>query len=163
MNIKLITALGNNQTQYFKTRHNVGFWWIDELVQKHNLTWKTSDHAKGQITKFSHQEQTVILFKPGRLMNINGQPIANCAKYFKIPEQEILLVYDDLDLNPGIIKLKKSEGHGGHNGVRDLQQHINIKEILRLKIGIGRPQNKEDVSRYVLQKPSENEIEISNS
>ena len=155
MNIRLITALGNNDPKYFKTRHNVGFWWIDQLAHQHNLVWQKSDHGTGSITKLIHDGKTIILFKPGLLMNINGQPIAQCAHYFKIPSNQILLIYDDLDLNVGIMKLKHSEGHGGHNGVRNLQQHINIKEILRLKIGIGKPTTKEQTSDYVLQKPNE--------
>lgn len=160
MNIRLITALGNNDPKYFKTRHNVGFWWIDQLAHQNNLDWQKSDHGTGSITKLMHEGKTIILFKPGLLMNINGQPIAKCAHYFKIPSNQILLIYDDLDLNVGIIKLKQSEGHGGHNGVRDLQQLINIKEILRLKIGIGKPKSKDQTSNYVLQKPSKSDEDI---
>ena len=95
-------------------------------------------------------------------MNINGQPITQCAHYFKIPSNQILLAYDDLDLNVGIMKLKHSEGHGGHNGVRDLQRLMNIKEILRLKIGIGRPKTKDQTSSYVLQKPCQSEEDTLN-
>ena len=155
MTIKLIAALGNNEEQYRHTRHNVGFEWIDQLAEKYNASWQKSPHGKGTTSKITLESNSISLFKPGLLMNINGRPIADFARYFKIEPSEILLVYDDLDLKTGIIKCRKSEGHGGHNGVRDLGHHLDIKQILRLKIGIDRPTDKSKTSQYVLQKPNE--------
>lgn len=155
MAIKLITALGNNEEKYFHTRHNIGFRWLDQLAEMQNLTWQKSSHGKGMVGKINCNNQSaILLFKPGLLMNINGKPIADCARYFTIKSEEILLVYDDLDLEAGIIKCRRSVGHGGHNGVRDLANHIDISQTIRLKIGIGRPDSKLNTSQYVLQKPS---------
>lgn len=155
MNIKLIAALGNNDQRYAHTRHNIGFDWIDHLASTYQLTWQT--HSQGVVTKLRNADGTIVLFKPNKLMNINGQPIAQCMNFFKITAKETMLVYDDLDLAPGIIKVKKSLGHGGHNGVRSCQVYMDIEQLLRLKIGIGKPLHKSATSSYVLQKPSESE------
>lgn len=163
MNIQLIAALGNNDQKYDHTRHNIGFKWINQLANRNQLTWQKASFSTGQITKMTDASQnSIILFKPGLLMNINGEPIAKCAKYYKIPPENILLVYDDLDLGTGIVKLKKSSGHGGHNGIRDLQRYLDISRIVRLKIGINKPEYKDMTSRYVLQQPSANEAELLN-
>ena len=153
MKIKLIAALGNNDMRYEHTRHNIGFYWINELADAHNINWKHSTHGEGSITKLHKEAEAILLVKPGRLMNINGQPISECMNYYKISPEELLLVYDDLDLPAGTIKLKKSTGHGGHNGVRNLQNYIDITAIHRLKIGIGKPEKKSQTSNYVLQRP----------
>ena len=158
MDIHLIAALGNNESKYDNTRHNIGFKWINQLANKNHLTWQKASFSKGIVTKIVGSDQkSIILFKPGRLMNINGESIAKCAQYYKISPENILLVYDDLDLDTGIIKLKKSSGHGGHNGIRDLQRYMDISRIMRLKIGIDKPQHKSMTSHYVLQQPSANE------
>jgi len=155
MNLKLIAALGNNDQRYAHTRHNIGFDWIDLLADKHQLQWQSQ--GQGVASKLRWKTQTIILFKPGKLMNINGLPIAQCMQYFKIQPEETMLVYDDLDLDTGIIKLKKSSGHGGHNGIRSCQAHFDITQTLRLKIGIGKPLHKAATSSYVLQKPQADE------
>lgn len=154
MSILFIAALGNNEPQYEKTRHNIGFDWLNQFADKHHVSWQRCSHAQGQIGKLSWKGHNVILFRPGLLMNINGRPIAQCLHYFKIKTEQALLVYDDLDLPPGTIKLKKSTGHGGHNGVRDLHSHINIQNLWRLKIGIGKPTHKSMTSSYVLHRAS---------
>lgn len=159
MSITFITALGNNEVQYRQTRHNIGFYWIDQLAAQHHVSWQRCSHAQGQIGKLIWQGRTVILFKPGLLMNINGRPIAQCLRYFKIPTEQCLLVYDDLDLAPGTIKLKKSVSHGGHNGVRDLLQYLDIQSLWRLKIGIGKPAHRSMTASYVLNRASPTEAE----
>ncbi len=159
--IKLITALGNNETRYNNTRHNVGFFWLDSLCAKLQLNWHKSHHGNGSIAKWQHNNESIVLFKPGLLMNINGKPIIECAKYHHIDPQQILIVYDELDLAVGQIKLKTDGGHGGHNGVRDFIQHGNQNHFYRLRIGIGRPQY-EEVSHYVLGKiPNEDKSIIN--
>lgn len=164
MKIKLIAALGNNDIRYENTRHNVGFHWIDQLAEEYNLNWRHSTHGEGAQTKLQIKADSTLLFKPGRLMNINGQPISECMNYYKIKPEELLLIYDDLDLPVGTIKLKKSTGHGGHNGVRNLQNYIDITVIRRLKIGIGKPEKKSQTSHYVLQRlPEEEQALITQS
>ena len=120
MSIKLIAALGNQEPAYTNTRHNVGFAWINQLALAHRGTWQPNKNKEGLVCRLQHNAETVILFKPGKLMNINGKPLPECAQYYKIAPAEMLLCYDDLDLEVGTIKLKQSTGHGGHNGVRNL-------------------------------------------
>ncbi len=157
--IKLICALGNNDKRYHNTRHNIGFSWIDKLCVKWGLNWHKSQHGSGFITKWHHEDSPIVLFKPGLLMNINGQPIAQCAQYHHINPENILVVYDELDLKVGQIKLKTEGGHGGHNGIRNLIQHTKQNRFYRLRIGIGRPEF-EEVGHYVLGKipPAEHAI-----
>ena len=156
--IKLITGLGNYEEKYFNTRHNVGFMWLDHLAESHALTWHKNQHGTGLITKWTHQNEKIILFKPGLLMNINGGPIQQCAHYHRIEPENILVVYDELDLTVGQIKLKQNGGHNGHNGVRDIQHHLQNKNFYKLRIGIDRP-SRESVSNYVLGKPNATDTE----
>lgn len=154
MSIKLIAALGNHKPYYNNTRHNAGFTWINQLASTNACPWQPNKNKEGFISKLQYAEKSIILFRPGELMNINGQPIAKCLHYYKVPPKEMLLCYDDLDLAVGTIKFKKSTGHGGHNGVKNLSQYLDISAIHRLKIGIGRPVEKSQISRYVLEQPS---------
>lgn len=155
MKIKLITGLGNNQALYNKTRHNLGFKWIDQLAEKEGLNWKKHQHTQGYIAKWQHSSGTIYLFKPGLFMNTNGAPIASCARYHKITTPEILVVYDELDFPPGVIKLRENGSHGGHNGIKDIIQHTKENNFLKLRIGIGKPSTKSQTGNYVLQKPNE--------
>ena len=155
--IKLITGLGNNEPRYQHTRHNIGFMWLDALCEHLQLTWQRSQHGNGSIAKWHIDGHTIILFKPGRLMNINGGPIIQCAQYHHIEPQHMLLAYDELDLHVGQVKLKTEGGHGGHNGVRDVLQHAKTANFYRLRFGIGRPYH-EEVSHYVLGKIPSDEL-----
>ncbi|MEC8063387.1 MAG: aminoacyl-tRNA hydrolase [Pseudomonadota bacterium] len=154
MHIQFITGLGNFSAHYEKTRHNVGFTFLDQLVVKLNLSWKKHSTACGQYCIWQHQKGRILIFKPNKLMNINGGPIAQCLQYHKIAPQHALVAYDDLSFPAGTVKLKSKGGHAGHNGVRDILNHLDDQHFYRLRFGIGRPIDKDRVSDYVLSQPS---------
>ncbi len=155
-NIRMIVGLGNPGNEYEKTRHNAGFWFIDRLISQHNLTLKSETKFLGDIAKFNSPFGSVWLLKPTTFMNRSGQSIARLAHFYKINPEQILLVHDELDLPPGSVKLKKSGGHGGHNGLRDMIAQLG-KNFYRLRLGIGHPGSKEQVVGFVLGKTPKSE------
>ena len=163
MAISLIIGLGNPGDKYSKTRHNAGFWFIDELARRYDASFKAESKFSGDVAKANIEGQPVWLLKPSTFMNRSGLAAHQISSFYKIPVGEILVAYDELDLPPGIVRLKKSGGHGGHNGLRDLHAQIS-KEYIRLRFGIGHPGDRNKVADYVLSRPNQNdEIEISNA
>jgi len=161
--IRLIIGLGNPGDKYSKTRHNAGFWFIDALTQKYSASFKTESKFSGEIAKASIAGQAVWLLKPSTFMNRSGLAAHQLSSFYKIKPEEILVAYDELDLPPGTVRFKKSGGHGGHNGLRDLHAQIS-NEYLRLRFGIGHPGDRNKVADYVLSRPSQgDEIEINNA
>jgi len=154
--IQLIAGLGNPGNEYKTTRHNAGFWFIDQLVSQYNLTLKTETRFSGDIAKFNTADGNVWLLKPNTFMNHSGQAIDRLARFYKIQTENILVVHDELDLSPGIVKLKQGGGHGGHNGLRDSIAQLG-KNFYRLRLGIGHPGNKEQVVGFVLGKTPQSE------
>lgn len=153
--IALIVGLGNPGTEYEATRHNAGFWFVDELAASAGASWSSDSKFSGDVAKASLHGETVWLLKPMTYMNRSGQAIAALARYYKIAPEAILVAHDELDFEPGVVKLKQGGGHAGHNGLRDTIAHLGTKEFLRLRIGIGHPGNARDVSDYVLSRPSQ--------
>ena len=151
--IRLIVGLGNPGADYHSTRHNAGFWLIDELAREHSISLRNETRFHGEVGKIYRAGKDVHLLKPSTFMNRSGQAVAALSKYFKITPEQILVAHDELDLQPGDIRLKKSGGHGGHNGLRDIINHIG-KDFLRLRIGIGHPGERNQVVNYVLKAPS---------
>ena len=162
-NIQLIAGLGNPGSEYEKTRHNVGFWFIDQMVSKHNLTLKNESKFLGEVAKLSTSSGNIWLIKPMTFMNRSGQSIAKLAQFYKIKPEQILVVHDELDLSPGVVKLKKGGGHGGHNGLRDSIAQLGSKDFYRLRLGIGHPGSKEQVVGFVLGKTPESEKDLIES
>tara|TARA_A100001015_G_scaffold290169_1_gene362857 strand:- start:2020 stop:2589 length:570 start_codon:yes stop_codon:yes gene_type:complete len=156
----MITGLGNNERQYDHTLHNVGFQYLDSLAANQQLTWKKHNAATGDYCVWQHPLGRIILFKPGRLMNINGGPIIHCLRYHKIPLDQMVVAYDDLSFPIGTVKLKEKGGHAGHNGMRDILDHSQDDSFYRLRFGIGRPPSTHNVSAYVLSRPSEENTKI---
>ncbi len=164
--IKLIIGLGNPGPEYEKTRHNAGFWFIDALHEKYGALSPFSVNSKlnSQIAKITINNIPVLLLKPTTYMNESGNAINLVAKYYKIDPQNILVAHDELDLPVGDIRLKISGGHGGHNGLRSISQFLGTENYNRLRIGIGHPGNKNQVTNYVLKKTSEDDfIAINNA
>jgi PTH1 family peptidyl-tRNA hydrolase len=155
--IKLIVGLGNPGSDYDKTRHNAGFWLVDELTKQNSVHLKPELKFHGSSGKTQIVSQDVWLLKPSTYMNNSGQAVNSIARYYKIDVEEILVVHDELDLQPGTVRLKKGGGHGGHNGLRDIISHLGSKEFYRLRLGIGHPGNARDVSDYVLKTPSKSD------
>ena len=156
--IRLIVGLGNPGANYHSTRHNAGYWLADELAREHAISLKNETRFHGEVGKFNTAGKDIHLLKPTTFMNRSGQSVAALAKYFKIAPEQILVMHDELDLEPGDNRLKKSGGHGGHNGLRDIINHIG-KEFFRLRIGIGHPGDRNQVVNYVLKSPSRQDLD----
>lgn len=144
----LFIGLGNPGTEYAKNRHNVGFMCLDEIRTSYGFPPEKAKFS-GLLTEGAIDQQKVYLFKPLAYMNRSGRPTAEAARFFKIPPEHIIVFHDDLDLPPGEVRVKQGGGHGGHNGLRDLDAHLG-KSYWRVRIGIGRPDHKDQVSPYVL-------------
>lgn len=157
--IKLIVGLGNPGRQYEKTRHNAGFLFLDRLVSESNSSWTNNSGFNGLIAEIGIAGNKVLLLKPSTFMNRSGQAVGKVARYYKLVPDEILVVHDELDFEPGIIKLKKDGGHAGHNGLRDVIANLGAKEFYRLRIGIGRPPSGKGVADFVLSDPSKKDCE----
>ena len=150
----LIAGLGNPGDKYKLTRHNVGFLVIDEITKKLTTTSNINNsNFKAIVTKAPN----TILVKPQTFMNLSGESILPIADYYNIPNENIIIIHDDLDLNFGTVKFKIGGGHGGHNGLRSIDTSID-KDYIRVRIGIGKPENKKDVANYVLNNFSKDEL-----
>lgn len=149
----LIVGLGNIGDKYHLTRHNVGFMVIDEITK--NLT--TSNINKSNFNSTLLKSGYDLFSKPTTYMNNSGLAVSSIKEYYKIDIENIIVIHDDLDLPFGTVKFKVGGGHGGHNGLRSIDSHIG-KEYIRVRIGIGKPANKEDVANYVLSDFSKEEL-----
>jgi peptidyl-tRNA hydrolase, PTH1 family len=149
--IKLFVGLGNPGSEYEATRHNAGFWFIDELARhwKANLVMERSYH--GLVARTSQGGNTVWLLQPQTFMNLSGKSVSALARFYKIKPEEILVAYDELDIAPGEAKLKLG-GSSTHNGLRDITAQMGA-DYWRLRIGIGHPGQKSEVLSWVLKKP----------
>lgn len=152
--IQLLAGLGNPGAKYEQTRHNAGFWFVDEVARQVNACFKSDSKYKSEIARCEIAGTDCRLQKPMDFMNRSGLPVASLAAFYQIPRSGILIVHDDLDLPPGTVKLKRGGGHGGHNGLRDLIPHLGGNDFLRLRIGIGHPGHRDDVVGYVLKNAS---------
>ena len=155
--IQLVAGLGNPGAKYEQTRHNAGFWFVDEVARQYNALFKSENKYKSEVARCSIAGSDCRLQKPMDFMNRSGLPVASLAAFYQIPRSSILIVHDDLDLPPGTVKLKRGGGHGGHNGLRDLIPHLGGNDFLRLRIGIGHPGHRDDVVGYVLKNASRDE------
>jgi len=154
--IKLIVGLGNPGNEYVDTRHNAGFWFLDELARMYHGTFKNDKKFFGEAVKIQINGNDVWLLKPNTFMNLSGQALQALAQFYKINLESILVVHDELDLDPGVARLKKGGGHGGHNGLRDISTRSG-KDFWRLRLGIGHPGDRNKVTAYVLNKPSKDD------
>lgn len=160
MTIQLIVGLGNPGRDYEATRHNAGVWLIEELARQRGVSLVTESRFNGRTARFPSESGDVRLFIPSTFMNCSGQSVASLINFFKIPLNDVLIAYDELDLEPGTARLKTGGGLGGHNGLRDIVQSLgNQKDFHRLRIGIGHPGHASKVSGYVLSKPSPDDRE----
>jgi len=151
--MKLIVGLGNPGEKYHDTLHNVGFSALDSLANKLSLmNWTI--RFKGLIHRGNFEGQQFILLKPQTFMNVSGESVLVCKQFFKIDLSDILVLSDDIDRPAGLLRYRFSGGHGGHNGLRNIIQLSGDNQFHRLKIGIGRPETKQSVAKYVLSKPS---------
>jgi peptidyl-tRNA hydrolase, PTH1 family len=150
---QLIAGLGNPGSEYERTRHNAGFWFLDALARQAGASMRAERGFYGDIARTSIAGETVWLAKPTTFMNRSGQCVAALAKFYKIAPEKILIVHDELDLQPGEVKLKIG-GSAGSNGVKSIEADLGSREFWRLRIGIGHPGVKSEVVNYVLHKAS---------
>jgi len=156
--IKLIVGLGNPGAEYDDTRHNAGFWFVDLLAQRHGAAFKAETKFHGQACRIRFGHHECWLLKPATFMNRSGQSVSSLAKYYKIDPAEILVAHDELDMPPGVARLKFAGGHGGHNGLRDIIKALGMKEFWRLRVGIDHPGDAKQVVNYVLGRPSQGDV-----
>ncbi len=149
---ELIVGLGNPDKEYEQTRHNAGFWFVDELAAHLGASFSADKKSHSLLAKAIVDGRSVYLLKPYNYMNNSGQGFAAIAKFYKIAPEKILVAHDELDLPPGEIRIKKGGGHGGHNGLRDIFAKTGQRDFWRLRVGIGHPGNKNAVSGYVLKR-----------
>ena len=152
--IQLIVGLGNPGSDYEPTRHNAGFWFVDELAQRCQQPFRSEQRFQSEVARCPVDGNECRLQKPMTFMNRSGQAVRSLMQFFKIPLEQVLVVHDELDLPPGVVRFKKGGGHGGHNGLRDLISHLGSKDFYRLRVGIGHPGHRDQVVDYVLKKPS---------
>jgi PTH1 family peptidyl-tRNA hydrolase len=154
--IRLIAGLGNPGSQYDKTRHNAGFWFVDELARRYSGQFSSEKRFSGDVCKLQVGSHAVWLIKPMTFMNRSGLAVRQLADFYRIPVEQILVVHDELDIPAGDVRLKQGGGHGGHNGLRDCHAHLGA-DYWRLRLGIGHPGDRNKVVDYVLSRPSQDD------
>jgi PTH1 family peptidyl-tRNA hydrolase len=157
MPIQLIVGLGNPGNEYADTRHNAGFWWLEELRRRAGATWKKDASFQGQWCKVTLHGQTVYLLQPMTFMNRSGASVQALMRFFKLEPAQVLVAHDELDLPAGQLKLKRGGGSAGHNGLKDISQKLATPDYWRLRIGIGHPGDRQQVADYVLHPPRKEE------
>ena len=162
--IKLIVGLANPGAKYEGTRHNAGEWLVNELARMYNTSLKEEAKYFGKVAKINTAQGEVRLLVPTTLMNLSGKAVGALANFYRIKPEEILVAHDELDLPPGVAKIKQGGGHGGHNGLKDIIASLgNNNNFYRVRIGIGHPGHKDLVANYVLGKPAPQDQEKINS
>jgi PTH1 family peptidyl-tRNA hydrolase len=156
--VYLVAGLGNPGDKYKNTRHNIGFLVIDEITKKLQTTNINNQNFKATVLK----NGSTLYVKPQTFMNESGLSVINIVEYYNIPNEDVIIVHDDLDLPFGTVRYKIGGGAGGHNGLRSLDSHIG-KDYVRVRVGIGKPANKSDVANYVLSNFSKQELELLSS
>jgi len=158
--VQLIVGLGNPGEQYDQTRHNAGFWFVEEVARQQGAVFRPESKFFGEVAKIEIAGQQAWLLKPMTFMNRSGQSIQAMAKFYRLTPEQVLLAHDDeLDLPVGVAKLKTGGGHGGHNGLRDTIAALATPNFQRLRIGIDHPGDRNLVVNYVLKSPSKIERE----
>jgi len=152
--IRLFVGLGNPGTEYEATRHNAGFWWTDALAEQLGTRLVPERSYQGLVARVNRPQGPVWLLQPMTFMNRSGVSVATLARFFKIEPAQVLVVHDELDLQPGQAKLKFGGSAAGHNGLKDIHAMLGTQDFWRLRLGIGHPGVKAEVVNYVLKKPS---------
>jgi PTH1 family peptidyl-tRNA hydrolase len=157
--LKLVVGLGNPGETYARTRHNAGFWLVDELARRHGGSFRNESKHQGELARIRLGGAELWLLKPATFMNRSGASMLSVAGFYRIAPAEMLVAHDELDLAPGTLRLKQGGGHGGHNGLRDAIATLGA-DFWRLRIGIGHPGHRDEVTDYVLQRASSDEERV---
>lgn len=156
----LIAGLGNPGSEYAETRHNAGFWFVDALARQLHVDLRSDKRCAGEVGQIGTGDERCRLLKPNTFMNHSGRSLAALAAYYNIPADRIIVAYDEIDLPPGTVRFKYRGGHGGHNGMRDIIQHLGTVDFYRIRIGVGHPGDRDQVVPYVLGRPSKADREL---
>lgn len=147
----IIVGLGNPEEEYSNTRHNMGFDTINKIAQKYDIKFSKTNF-KGIYGTGIIEGEKVILLKPQTYMNLSGESIKEVIDFYKVSTENLIIIYDDIDIEPGIIKLRKTGGPGTHNGMKSVINKIGTEKFPRVRIGIGKPEYKGDLINYVIGK-----------
>ncbi|HEY1724901.1 MAG TPA: aminoacyl-tRNA hydrolase [Steroidobacteraceae bacterium] len=153
LDLKLIVGLGNPGSEYVRTRHNAGWWFVDELAARYGGNWRQDNRQHTELARTRIGDVELWLLKPTAFMNRSGAPVAAVAGFYRVTPLELLVVHDDIDLPPGTARLKQGGGHGGHNGLRDVIAHLGA-DFWRLRLGVGHPGSRDLVLDSVLSRPT---------
>ena len=157
--MKVIVGLGNIGEKYAKTRHNVGFIMLDELARQNSGVFRLEKKFLAAIAEITMYRQKVLLVKPQTYMNTSGQAIREVIRFYKLdPERDLLVIYDDLDLPVAAVRYREKGSSGGHNGIKSTIEELNTNNFSRIRIGIGRPEDKSEVGNYVLSNFGKKEL-----
>ena len=151
--LKLIAGLGNPGADYSATRHNAGFWFLDRLADEHQVHFASEKKFFGELARINTPALDCLLFKPTTFMNDSGRALRAVTDYYRIEPSRILVVHDEIDLDSGVIRLKKNGGHGGHKGLIDISEKLGDNDYRRLRIGVSHPGDKSRVLAHVLGRP----------
>ena len=158
----IVLGIGNPENDYHHTRHNVGFWAVNTILDQHQVTLnRTKRSYDSWIGKL--YGETIVVGKSKTYMNDSGMAARALLKDYKSSADSLLIIYDDMDIAPGNIRLKKQGGPGGHNGMKSICERLGTNDFPRIRIGIGRPSNKQDTISYVLSSPNSKEVELITS
>ncbi len=151
--LSIIAGLGNPEEKHSRTLHNVGFWFVDALAHKLGGDFRYEKKFDTKLCRITLHAADIWLVKPQSYMNLSGGPIRGVLDYYRLRPEQLLVAHDEIDLPPGTVRLKKGGGHGGHNGIRDVVQHCGA-DFMRLRLGVGHPGDKSQVTNYVLKRGS---------
>jgi len=151
--LAVIAGLGNPEARYANTLHNAGFWVADEIARRAGAEFRYEKRFDAEVGKATICGVDVWLVKPMSYMNLSGGPVRAVLDYYRLSASSLLVAHDEIDLDPGVVRLKLGGGHGGHNGLRDIIKHCGA-DFMRLRIGVGHPGDKDKVTGYVLTQPS---------
>ena len=152
--LTMIAGLGNPEDRYERTLHNAGFWFVDELARRAGASFKYEKRFDAETCKIDIGGNDIWLVKPQSYMNLSGGPVRAMLDYYRLAIGQLLVAHDEIDLEPGTVRLKLGGGHGGHNGMRDVIRHCG-PDFMRLRLGVGHPGHKDQVTSYVLKKASD--------
>ncbi len=157
--MRLVVGLGNPGAEYEVTRHNAGFWWVENLADAHGVALRSEGRFHGKVGRLRAAGGECWLLEPQTFMNLSGRAVSALATFYKIEVGDILVVHDELDLPPGSARLKRGGGTAGHNGLKDIARHLG-PDFWRLRIGIGHPGDRAEVAGFVLRPPRKEEAAL---
>jgi PTH1 family peptidyl-tRNA hydrolase len=153
----LVVGLGNPGDRYTQTRHNAGFWFVDELARRYGGVFRADKKFHGDVARIVVDGRDCLLLKPATFMNRSGLSAASLVNFYRFEPSAVLVAHDEIDLPPGSLRIKQGGGHGGHNGLRDIAPALGSPDFWRLRIGVGHPGHRDQVVNYVLSRAGADE------